>query len=235
MPHESISLNNDSTWTHCGGLLDLSSLPESFYTWANATVNGDLVPHLVPFLSFVNSFLAQNQIHHYWLTIRSSRATNEFDLPRWHTDRDFFGGEREKVQWKLCTTLIGPGTLFLSDGARARDMQKKEREEMRRSEAGNHQCQVIRCIGCAGMQEVVRLRLAEKFQEDRMVQAAAGECAFFRVGDESGAMHSEPPSHGDRVFVNVVPGTEVELRGLARRWGMEFPRSWSIGVPLNAI
>lgn len=231
----SISLNNDSTWTHCGALLDLTSLPQSFYTWANATVNGDLEPRLLPFLSFVHAFLAHNQLYHYWLTLRASRATHEFDLPRWHTDRNFFDHEGDKEHWKLCTTLVGPGTLFLSEGPRARMVQARERLEIERSEAGNHQCQVVRCIGCAGMQEAVRLRLAEKLQDDKVIQAAAGECAFFRVGDETGAMHSEPPNHGDRVFVNVVPGTELELKRLTSRWGMEFPRSWSIGVPLNSV
>lgn len=114
-------------------------------------------------------------------------------------------------------------------------VQARERLELERSEAGNHQCQGVRCPGCAGMQETVRLRLAEKLQNDEVVQAAAGECAFFRVGDETGAMHSEPPNYGDRVFVNVVPGTELELKRLTSRWGMEFPRSWSIGVPLNSV
>jgi hypothetical protein len=32
-----------------------------------------------------------------------------------------------------------------------------------------------------------------------------------------------------RVFVNVVPGTEEQLRGLMSRWGMEFPRAWCVG------
>lgn len=85
------------------------------------------------------------------------------------------------------------------------------------------------------MQEAVRLRFAKKPQDDQVIQAAAGECAFFRVGDETGAMHSEPPNHDDRVFVNVVPGTELELKRLTSRWGMEFPRSWSIGVPSNPV
>ena len=179
-------------------------------------------------------FLAKNKMDHYWLTIRATRATNEFDTPRWHTDQEFFDSEGEpKVHWKLCTTLVGPGTLFLSDGTKAREVQKKERLDIRNSEAGSHQCQAIRCIGCAGMQEVVRLLLAGELRGFKVVQAAAGECAFLKVGDENGAMHSEPPSHTDRVFVNVVPGTELELRRLASRWGMSFPRSWSIGVPLN--
>jgi hypothetical protein len=32
--------------------------------------------------------------------------------------------------------------------------------------------------------------------------------------------------------VNIVPGTEFELRELMAKYGMEFPRSWSFGMPM---
>lgn len=65
------------------------------------------------------------------------------------------------------------------------------------------------------------------------MQFKFGEAAFFRIGEEEGAVHSEPPCHVDRVFVNVVPGTEQNLRKLMSRYGMEFPRAWSLGLPLG--
>ena len=54
---------------------------------------------------------------------------------------------------------------------------------------------------------------------------------FFRVGEKEGAVHSEPRSHGDRIFVNVVPGKEVDLKCLMTKWGIEFPRAWCVGLP----
>ena len=229
-----ITLKTDSSWTHCGGLLDLTSLPPSFYRWADATINGDLTLQLIPFLSFVHSFLAKAQVDHYWLTIRASQATHDFDVPRWHTDRQFFdiGGECE-VHWKLATTLVGPGTLFLLRGEKARAVQKKTRRSMRQTTMAGHQCRTVRCLGCAGMQEAVRKRLAETLAGYKVVQPNVGECSYFRVGDDHGAMHSEPPIPGDRVFVNVVPGNEAELRKLMGKWGMSFPRAWSLGIPMN--
>lgn len=44
-------------------------------------------------------------------------------------------------------------------------------------------------------------------------------------------MHSEPRSNGDRIFVNVVPGLEEDLRCLMSKWGMEYPRAWCVGLP----
>lgn len=193
---------------------------------------------------------------HYWLTIRATKPTNEYDTVRWHTDDLFFDydGEKDrvglnqatrnrdqskgnktkekdkKVYWKLATTLLGPGTLFLKDGVQARRTQRaaKAAECAKR---GEHTCSNFRCLGCLDAVEAVRQTLAKSFAEEKVQSPEYGQVAFFRLGDEEGAVHSEPPCDQDRIFVNVVPGSEDELRGLMARWGMEFPRAWSFGVP----
>lgn len=141
-------------------------------------------------------------MEHYWLTIRASRPTHDFDLSRWHTDRRFFNREHEcEVYWKLAITLVDPGTLFLTEGKKARAVQKKAGHSMGKMIMANHRCRAVRCLGCAGMQEVVRKRLVKKLANYKVVQPGLGQCSFFRVGDENGAMHSELPISGDRVFV----------------------------------
>lgn len=177
---------------------------------------------------------------------------------RWHTDDLFFDydGEKDRVglsqaprkgdqakgnknkekdqknkaYWKLATTLLGPGTLFLRDSIQARRTQRaaKAAECAKR---GEHTCSNFRCLGCLDAVEAVRQTLAKSFASDEVESPKYGQVAFFRLGDEEGAVHSEPPCHQDRIFVNVVPGGEDELRGLMARWGMGFPRAWSFGVP----
>ncbi len=137
------------------------------------------------------------------------------------------------MHWKLATTLVGSGTLFLLKGEKARAVQRKTRRLMRKTIMADHQCRVVRFLGCAGMQEVVRQCRAEDLSSYKVVQPGVDECSFFRVGDEHGAMQSEPPIPSDRVFVNVVPGTELELKKLMGKCGMSFPRSWSLGIPLK--
>jgi hypothetical protein len=39
----------------------------------------------------------------------------------------------------------------------------------------------------------------------------------------------------DRIFVNVVPGSDEELKGLLAKWGLEWPRAWCFGVPGGAV
>ncbi|KAJ5378681.1 hypothetical protein N7509_011800 [Penicillium cosmopolitanum] len=310
----SITLNASSSWTYCGPLLTLeeNSLPSSFHTWARATVNGSLLTPLFSFLAYVHEFLAANNLAHYWLTVRATQGSTEFDIPRWHTDDLFFSPlaktkpqpkpksssisrklkfttrnyhtppPQEQTQthrrnntqhattpdydalnpfihpqpfqtqtqpqpknaqiitpnsnppdWKLCTTLLGPGTIFINEKRNlARSIQRTTKTAVQNENPG-HICLSIRCVGCASAADAVRTRLATDLKSHQTVQSQQGECVFFRVGEEEGAVHSEPRSHGDRVFVNVVPGDERDLRCLMAKWGMEFPRAWCVGLPLQ--
>ena len=90
--HDPITLNISSSWTYCGPLLalDAQNLPSSFYSWAQAAVNGNILASLFSFLDFAHVFLVSNDISHYWLTVRASKGSHEFDVPRWHTDELFF-------------------------------------------------------------------------------------------------------------------------------------------------
>jgi len=70
---------------------------------------------------------------------------------------------------------------------------------------------------------------------DGIVQTRSGECVLFRVGEDKDAVHSEPESHGDRIFVNVGPGHEAGLQSLMAKWGMEYPRAWRVGLPFQGM
>ncbi|KAI1495340.1 hypothetical protein F5X96DRAFT_675907 [Biscogniauxia mediterranea] len=244
-----VAVKHDAFWSYCGPLLSgaAADLPDNLHEWAAAALSSSLLPLLLPFLAFANEFIRSRGLDHYWLTIRATKATGEFDRPRWHTDELFFsngGGfrfmpppppsPREKQQqqpldletdWKICTTLLGPPTLFIPPAhqARARDTQRATRRAL----AADHACTSIRCVGCAAAADAVRERLAAQLAPLGHVQAGPGKCAFFRIGPDAGAVHSEPRmSEGDRVFVNVVPGRRDELGALMTKWGMSFPRSW---------
>lgn len=282
----SITLNTSSSWTYCGPLLTLDEnrLPSSFHTWAEATVNGPFLTPLLSFLAFVHEFLRANSLSNYWLTIRASTGSDEFDIPRWHTDdlffspasgtmrpnrrrsllsrlysrdrmthagstrskrsKDFESTERIQVttstpnptNWKLTTTLLGPGTLFITQrrSPSARAIQRNAKRSVRAANPG-HICLSVRCVGCAMAAETVRTRLAVELGHHGIVQARSGESVFFRVGEDEGAVHSEPRSHGDRIFVNVVPGHEGDLESLMAKWGMEYPRAWCVGLPFQGV
>ncbi|KAJ6260522.1 hypothetical protein Dda_4748 [Drechslerella dactyloides] len=254
-PDTDTEILRTSSWTYCGPLLPVPpadhasdnpntnnlSLPPSYEAWEHATFHGSITPLLLPFLRFAHAFLAEAGLTHYWLTIRASLPTADYDLPRWHTDDDFFARDSDsdsdtspadvtdtgRTQWKLATTLLGPGTLFLADSATGRATQAAVKSHIRDS-TPPHPCTTVACPGCAATADTVRRQLATSLQDASVTQTGAGECAFFKVGKDVGAVHSEPSMREQRVFVNVVPGREAELRGVMRRWGMEFPRAWSL-------
>ncbi|KAI8630734.1 hypothetical protein F5Y19DRAFT_32911 [Xylariaceae sp. FL1651] len=240
-----LSVTHNAFWSYCGPLLTKGEdLPPNMHEWASAALSSSLLPRLMPFLEFANDVLKRYGLDHYWLTIRATKATSEFDKPRWHTDDLFFsargGGLRAipqetgekgvldlQTDWKLCTTLLGPSTMFIpaDHQAEARKTQRSTRKAL----ATDHECTSIRCIGCAATADAVRERLAAELEPMGTMQAAPSECAFFRIGQDKGAVHSEPCMNGgDRIFVNVVPGKKDELSSLMTRWGMRFPRSWWI-------
>jgi len=252
-----------STWTHVGAPLNPDCLPSSYHTWSRGTFgSGDVLALLVPFLTFLHNFMKDTHMTHYCLSIRAQKANLDFTRPRWHVDRRFFdadrpekgvpeeanlrerGGERKPSNWKIATALVGPGTLFLKDGRRARQLQneieaRKKSENRKRGHFAvdeTHVCTSFRCLGCADMAESVRVDLAKAVRGMDIVQAKSGELVVFKVDgynscDGEPAMHSEPDmSDGDRLFVHVVPGREEELRRLVEGWGMEFPKDWCVGV-----
>jgi hypothetical protein len=151
---------------------------------------------------------------------------------------------RSPSNWKLASALVGPGTLFLKDSNRGREIQKQIEKRLKLHQAkkghyavdASHVCTSFRCLGCADIAESVRQELVRELQGMETVQVRNGEVAVFNVDgynacDGEPAMHSEPAlSGGDRVFVHVVPGREEELRRLVEGWGMEFPRDWCVGV-----
>ncbi|KAI1388574.1 uncharacterized protein F4822DRAFT_250447 [Hypoxylon trugodes] len=247
-PDDGLSVKRDAFWSYCGPLLsEANDLPSSLHEWTQAVLSGPLVPILLPFLTYVNEFVKSNGLDNYWLTIRATKATDEFNKPRWHTDDMFFSRNSEfnnigmdkkakpkakmeldlQTDWKLCATLLGPATMFIPSEHQA--AARATSRSTKRALATEHICTSIRCVGCAATADAVREQLTSDLAPLGLVQAAPGECSVFRIGQERGAVHSEPcMSSGDRIFVNVVPGRKDELAGLMAKWGMGFPRSWWI-------
>ena len=230
-----LTLSNSSMWTYCGPLLALtdspaSDLPPSFHSWESRTLSASLLPQLAPFLRAAHAFLRQHGMQHYFITVRASQPTAAFDAPRWHTDGHFFdrAGADARGRWKLCATLQGPGTLFAADGALARKVMRKAKEDERKAQASRpHVPTTMGRAACGSTSREVRAAVAGRLERERVVQPGDAEMVFFRVGGKEGAVHSEPRINCDRVFVHVVPGTEMELRQVMGWYGIEeFPRSW---------
>jgi hypothetical protein len=251
---KALKVYNTSSWTYSGSLLPAcsKSLPASFHAWSSLTVSdpSTLLHRLLPLLSFLQNYLSDAGVHCYWLTIRASKPTKEYDERRWHVDDDFFSPDfdgramqapaprnqsnrKSSERWKVCATLLGPSTVFLTDNDSALKTLRDTKAKQRISH--QHTCTSIRCLGCSTYADSVRHSLSHSLSAFPTTSPAPKEVAFFRLGSRHGAVHSEPTCDVDRIFVNVVPGSDEELKGLLAKWGLEWPRAWCFGVPGGAV
>jgi hypothetical protein len=63
---------------------------------------------------------------HVWIAIRATRFTKEYDIPRWHTDGNYFHNEksRKRQQSKFLTIFKGAGTLMIDPQPTKESMDK---------------------------------------------------------------------------------------------------------------
>lgn len=242
---QSLNVICNSTWTYAGPIL--SSLPPSFHACSDQATSNPalLLARLQPMLAFVHASLAESGVQCYWITIRATTPTKEYDVRRWHVDEEFFApnfsyspfprrsdSKQDRNAWKLCATLLGPSTVFVRDNASALRVLRKAKEE--ESKKHQHECTETRCLGCSTYSEAMRAKLSTLLSSHGETTPPPHAVAIFRTGQKNGAVHSEPRCNVDRVFVNVVPGTEAELRKLTARWGMGWPRAWCLGVDVKS-
>lgn len=235
-----LNVIRDSTWTYAGPIL--FSLPPSFHSWSKLAISNPplLLARLQPLLAFLHATLAESGVQCYWITIRATTPTKDFDMRRWHIDDVFFAPEfshltspqygrakHNRNDWKLCATLLGPSTVFLRDNKSALRILSKAKDEARKNH--DHRCTGMRCLGCSTYSDALRADLSTLLSSHDEVVPPPHAVAVFRTGHKSGAVHSEPRCHVDRVFVNVVPGTEEELKRVMEKWGMGWPRAWCWG------
>ncbi len=135
----------------------------------------------------------------YWLTIRVTQSTNEWDIPRWHCDGNYFfkTGERELVS-KFATALHGPGTLLIkTTDSQRRNFIDATEEAYRINEDGmskNHR------------------RFMDNNMLGDMIKPTNYQSVIFISGPrEICGIHSEPEIHGPRMFLSIVPGSKKEI------------------------
>ena len=184
-------------------------------------------------ITAINSFLLATQSDSIsdakekkacWFTIRVTKPTSEFEVPRWHQDGRMFlcdEGHEDIVRSKYALTLLGPTTLMLQPEEQVFAIFKKMKEqhylwlkteyihkptENERNEADG----------------VLRTRLAETFKDMARICVGDGEIVRFSWGQDDSPVHSEPDLVSDRVFVTVLYGSERELRCMCELRDTEY-------------
>ena len=178
----------------------VSSFPEKEIEAYLKKLGNENAPSIAPIIThIVQKVLAVLKKDACWITIRSFTKTNAFDMPRWHTDGNYFDSNAGK-QYKIAFTLKGPGTLFYN-------LPQHLRDRFNQFEGG--------CFDPTNRIQCAKL-LSDK---DKIHQTPPLHGTIFLVGDaQNAAVHSEPPIYEDRLFISIVPGTKSQIESLYKRW-----------------
>lgn len=193
-------------------------------------------------IDFRQNILVNTGQESAWLCLRATKPNSAFQIPRWHQDGMYFDLDRLKQglptnpQYKVVFTPKGPPTLF----ANPTDVQRKiigDLKAARNFLLGNLKNPTERQRELASTLRLLAsedthpshpfLRYEKGFRQ--MLCELTGlknldipnDCAVrYRVGQDYNAVyHSEPNMISDRLFLQILPGTQAQINELGQRFG----------------
>lgn len=147
-----------------------------------------------------NDLLVASKQPTAWFCIRAFHPCTSYQIPRWHQDGKYFNFDNPnpRLVSKCVLVLKGSPTLF-----------------------ANLPDEVKRLIDSYHNEE--RVIVDQIVQKYKIESPKSGEVALFRVGDEKGAVHSEPNIKTDRLFISILPGSYEEIDELYNNWHPKEP------------
>ena len=212
------SVIRNSTFEYYGPVQSsLASKASEFLTAITDVVESELISTIESFiLATKNDCIGgAEEKKACWLTIRATKPTDAFEVPRWHQDGRMFPydeGREEVVRSKYALTLLGPTTLMLEPNAHAFDIFQKGEAQYYWWRRLNGPEPTEEDMDRADSE--LRDWLADKLKEAIRVRVNDGEVLRFSWGRDDSPVHSEPDLISDRVFMTVLYGSESELRGM---------------------
>jgi hypothetical protein len=164
-------------------------------------------------INIIKKVLTGYNMYHFWLAIRVTEPNNEFIIPRWHKDGNYFASN--SITAKFITVLKGPGTLLIRSNKKVNDIynkiSEKEINEIKPLSTFEEEKKVARKY---------RLILAKKLANEKIIQVKNSQGLVFHAGSptDNAALHSEPNMDQYRMFISIVPGSKKNIEELKKRW-----------------
>ena len=223
---DTFNINKFAHFSHFGSYKDLKNINEFLSTLGD---NNKILVNIMEKIIYniTKKVLKGYNMEHFWMDIRVSIPNNDYDIPRWHKDGNFFPNERydEKNTSKFVTVMKGPGTLLIKGTKRINKIYNKNfRQEMSELTPDSP---IAKSVEVA---DKYRAILAKKLSKEPVVQVKNNEALIFFTGVtkkgvpiqevdwSTGALHSEPKIDAPRMFISILPSTEDNIMALKKRW-----------------
>ena len=217
---ERFDLKVQKDFDHFGSITDMEGL-NAFLSTLGTNTPDDIKKMEKLVMSITRKVLKGYKKKHFWMDIRVRQPNHDFDIPRWHKDGPFFSSTdpNELNTSKFVTVLKGPGTLLIK-GTKHVNQILEEYWQERRKEARPTKTKKEMIEQSVRLENKFRPILAEKLADEQVVQVknSQGLVFFTGVPFEKGALHSEPPIDVPRMFISILPSSEVNIMGLQERW-----------------
>lgn len=174
-----------------------------------------------------------------WFTVRVTRPSGEFAVPRWHQDGRMFPCDERRedvVRSKYALAMLGPATLMLHPHAHVfSTLQEGEKKHFWWWETGEADGRPEPTeeeeveASCS-----LRQWLAEKLTDADRIPVPHDRVVRFSWGREDSPVHSEPDLTSDRVFMSILYGSEAELRRMCEWRDAEY-RKFDDGAVSRAL
>ena len=192
---EQFNINNFSCFNHYdeNKLLDLEKLKLFIKNIGN---NSDKSINLLSkfIKNLLNNVCKEYNKKYSWLTIRISKANDNFNIPRWHYDGYFYKNEVDKIQTKFLLTLKGPSTLVINPSEKIKNKFMKIKDN---SKKWNDK-EFIKT-------RLKRNKIVKNEKIKKIKSLINGLISISKI-----TIHSEPPIKKDRIFLSILPMTKEE-------------------------
>lgn len=212
-----IDISKGKVYSHFGDIADCN--PEKFFKEIGNNNDSKNIETLCKIISKLAKAVCKGyETKHAWIDIRVTKPNNDYDIPRWHMDGNFFMDtpeDRKQIQSKFVTVLRGDGTLMVS----ATKKEKEEWQRIMRANSPKTQEEAEKFYKDEQKQMELRMKTNKVFENKKVKQLKNDEGLIFIVGNlDKALIHSEPPMHSFRIFISILPGTGEQIAGLKKRW-----------------
>jgi asparagine N-glycosylation enzyme membrane subunit Stt3 len=210
---ENFNIIKNNYFDHFGNIDELTDL--KLTDFINGAGNNDNINIFINIIhKLVNNIAKAYNTKYCWLTIRISKPTTIYDIPRWHMDGTFFI-DSETIEAKFIIILKGPGTLFIKNNNSKKINNIYNNNLKQKFEEFNK----LNILYNEEIENKYKIKLANKYKSCKHHQLKTREgFIFLNNKNNNGLLHSEPKKDENRIFISILPGSEEDIKNLKKRW-----------------